>query len=443
MDQAVTSVIEAGRKRGLALDVMAVHNNNSSIMFHDRKMEQFKVAETRQLGVRVLTSAGHEGVAYTESLSADALDEVLNAAEANARLIQREFVSDLPGPAKLPTIAGIYDEKLAATPIEDKIETARRLEDAALSADARLRVPRAVYADSVQQVWLANSHGFINSYRTADAWTFSSCTAKDGEATVSTYEYNLARRFADVDPAALGRKNAEKTLRRIGAQRPRTGRFTVVLDQRTAESLLGMIVGYFSAKKVDEKLSPVAERLGQKVFSNLLTLIDNPLLPAAPGCRPFDDEGFPTRATTLVADGVVNQFLTNSVMAKKMGLAHTASATRSPSTDLSVGPSTVCVKPGTSDLKQLLSADRQVIVLTSILGTSGFRAASGDFSLPVEGLLYENGEPIGALKDFLISGNVLELLSAVEGVGSEVLSPIGGVISPHLLIRGVNIAGQG
>ena len=73
---------------------------------------------------------------------------------------------------------------------------------------------------------------------------------------------------------------------------------------------------------------------------------------------------------------------------------------------------------------------------------AGFRAASGDFSIPVQGFQYQNGQQTLALKDFLISGNILELLNTVEAVGNDVQRPVSGTVCPSLLIREVNISGQ-
>jgi PmbA protein len=250
------------------------------------------------------------------------------------------------------------------------------------------------------------------------------------------------RSFEQLKTKAIAQEAAQRTLDRIGSVRPDTGKYTVVFENRAAENLIGLIAGYFSSKSVDENTSPLTGKLGQKLFSSELTLTDDPFCVEAGGTRPFDDEGYASQKTVLVDGGKVSSFLTNSVMARKMKLAHTASAARAPSTDLDVSVSNIIVTPGKHSFDALVNSDKRVIVVTDLKGTAGFRATSGDFSIPVEGYLYENGKKSIPIKDFLISGNILQLFSAVEAVGQDPLPPTGNVVCPSLLVRGLNVAGK-
>lgn len=442
MNDAIDTVLDSAKKKGLALDVLGVQRKSTAIAFQDRKLDTFSFSETCQLGVRVLDGR-HEGLAYTESLERDSLEAMVNDAAANARMIQKEIASDLAGPVRLPSIDKIYDPSLEQVAIEDKIQAAALLEAGALDFDKRITgLAYTRYGDGTAEVWVANTLGLRGSYKTASVSAYSYCLAKDKDANVMDGELRMARRFQDLNTLDIARTAAENTLMRLGSVRPKTGHATVVFENQVAEELIGLITDYFSAKEVDQQTSPLAGRLGQTLFSQHLTLIDDPFLAAATGCRPFDEEGYASHTTPLVEDGRLVNFLTNSVYAKKMKLPHTASAARSPATELEVSTSNVVVKPGSQSFAQLLSADKKVILITSFKGTAGFRSASGDFSIPVEGVLYENGQRVVALKDFLISGNVLELLGSVEAVANDAKSPTGSIVCPSLLVRDVNISGQ-
>jgi PmbA protein len=442
MEQALDYLLETAKEQKLALEVMAFQKSSTGISFQERKLEQFSFSETRQLGLRVLDGK-HEGVAYTESLDRDSLDNVLSEARANAKMIEREWISQLHAEKNLPQMNELYNPSLEDVSTDDKIEAAKLLESAALDFDPRIeKVASARYGDTKFESWLANSEGLRASFKGNTCFGYAYPMAKDGDNNVMAYHYGAGRDFKKLDAAAIAKRSAEKTLQRIGASRPKTGLYTVVFENRVAESLIEMITGYFSAKSVDKKSSPLAGKLGQPVLSKKLNLTDDPFFTAGHGARPFDDEGYVSRKTALVENGVIANFLTNSIMAKKLNLAHTASAARSPSSDLDVSASNVVVTPGKSSLNDLLNADGQVILITDVLGRAGFRATSGDFSLPVEGHLYSQGKASRPLKDFLISGNILQLLNAVEEVGSDALAPIGNTICPSLLVRGVNVAGQ-
>lgn len=442
MDQAVDYLLEKASGEKLNLEIMGTESSSTSISFQERKIDQFSFSESRQLGVRLIDGM-NEGVAYTESLDRDSLDGVLQEAIANARMIKREWISELHAPSKLPTIDGMFNASLSTVPVDMKINVASVLESTALDYDSRItRVPYARYADGAQKMWLANTKGLRGSYQMNACQVYTSCLAKDGENAVSAGEYEAHHAFEKLDAAKVAKTAAQKTLDRIGASRPDTGKYTIVFENRVAESLIGMIGGYFSGKAVDEKTSPLIGKLGQKMFSSELTITDDPFFRDGAGTRPFDDEGYASKVTTLVNGGTVNSYLTNSVLARKLKLDHTASAARAPSTDLDVSISNLVVKPGSQSFDALLNADSKVILITSVLGMAGFRATSGDFSIPVEGHLYENGKRSRPLKDFLISGNVLQLFSAIEAVGNDARPPTGNIICPSLLVRGLNVAGQ-
>lgn len=442
MDNAIDQVLEIARRGGVELEILGFEKADTAISFQKAKMDQFSLSETRQLGVRVIDGK-HEGVAYTESLDGGSLEQTVNEARANARAIQHDWIAGLTEAGRLPSLDGLYNAALDEVPVESKIKAAATLQETALSYDARITsVPYSKYGDVRRRQWVANTRGLRGSFALNSCFVYTYCLAKDGDVGVMDGDVAMVRGFEKMNPAAVAKEAARRTIDRIGSTRPQTGRYTVVFDSRTSESLVGMISSYFSAKAVDEKTSPLGGKLGERVFSQEFNLTDDPLTIAAWGARPFDDEGYASRATTLVENGVVKSFLTNSVLARKLGLAHTASASRAPSTDLDVSASNLLVKPGTRSQQELLAADAKVIHITSVKGGAGFRATSGDFSLPVEGFMYENGKRGAPLKDFLMSGNILQLFGSIEAVGNDSLPPTGSIVCPPLLVRDLNISGQ-
>ncbi len=442
MNDAIEHVLDRAKAAKVDAEVLAVHSRSTGIAYQARKLEQFTFSETHQLGVRVLDGK-HEGMAYTESLEPESLTQALSEALANARMIEREWISELVGARSLPELKGMYNASLEEVPVNAKIAAAESLEAAALDFDPAITsVAYTRYSDGSTTSWIANSKGLRGSYRQNYCMGYTFCLAKDGEASVMDGEFSMEHSFEKLDAAGIARKAAAQTLARRGAVRPQTGKYTVVFENRAAEKLIGLVTGYFSAREVDESTSPLKGRLGEKVFSEKLSLIDDPSYIQAPNCRPFDDEGFAAQATPLVENGVVRAFLTNSVLARKLKLPHTASAARSPSTDLDVASSNVLVRPGKTAFADLMKSAPQVILITDLKGTAGFRHTSGDFSIPMEGYLYQNGARTVPLKDFLVSGNILQMLNQVSEVGNDLVQPTGSVVSPSLLISEVNVSGK-
>ncbi len=442
MDQAIDNVLNAANEKKIALEVLGFERSSTSINFQKAKMDQFAISETRQIGVRVVDGQ-NEGVAYTESLAPESLDQIIDEAVNNARVIRKEWIAELSPPIQTAALEGLYNPALDQVTVEQKIAAAKKLESAALGFDPRITgVAYSKFGDSRSKQWIANTKGLRASYAMNSCGAYSFCMAKDGSAVVMDGEQLVTRQFDEPQVSQLATTSARKTLARLGSIRPKTGVYTVVFDSRVAETLVRLLSSYFSAKSVDEKTSPLADKLGKKVFSSQFSMVDDPLTLLAWGTRPFDDEGYPSRKTELVKDGTVSRFLTNSVLARKLNLPHTASASRAPSTDLDVSASNILVQPGKMTLEQMTQADSKVIHVTRLMGMAGYRATSGDFSIPLEGFLYENGKLKAPLKDFLMSGNLLQLFADIEEVGSETLPAHGSVVSPPFLVRNINISGQ-
>jgi PmbA protein len=442
VEQALDHLLERSIELEVDLDILAVAKKSTSISFQQRKMDQFAFSETQQIGVRVLDGA-HEGVAYSESLTPASLDEMFEEARKNSLMIRREWPSELRPATSFAAMPELYNVALEEVALPDKIQAAKWLEEAALDFDQQIRaVAYTGYRDVSATVWVANSQGLRGSYRQNHCSGSTYCLATDGDNNVMDGFSGLQRDFAALDTAAIAREAAQRTLNRRGAVRPKTGKYTVVFRNRAAEDLLSFVCDYFSAKAVDEGKSVLKGKLGEAVFSPLLSLLDDPYLNKGVAARPFDDEGCKSLKTSLVEKGVLKAFLTNSVLARKMGLPLTASASRSPSTELDISPSNIVVQAGSSTFEDLLGADSKVVLVSDISGSAGFRPSSGDFSLPMEGFLYENGQRTLPLKDFMISGNIMQLMRAVNGVGNDVLQPIGTVICPSLMIPDLNVVGQ-
>jgi PmbA protein len=240
-----------------------------------------------------------------------------------------------------------------------------------------------------------------------------------------------------VNIAAIAEEAARKTLSRLGAVPPATGRYPIVIDSKVAGELFGLLANSFSAKAVFEKNSLLSGRLGQEIASSCVELTDDPTLPGGAGSRSYDSEGAASRKTSLIRGGVLTRYLTDSVHARKMNLPATASASRGPRSELGISYSNLVVTPGVDSLEVLLSRYPRMIYITEFKGYhAGYQGGSGDFSFQSEGELWENGRRVGPIADFVTSGNVLELLRSIEKVGARVRRPDGSIRVPDLLVCG-------
>lgn len=473
------SIEAAARRDGAEVEMLVERAETFSASFQKGKPEKFDASDSHCAGLRVISN-GFEGYAFSENLSEPALLEAYKEALKNAAFTARG--ADGAGVAGGGTSGGsasggsgagasgdsgagasavkrveliadtrpvaeneaLRNESLATLSVAEKLERARTLEEAALAVDPRIaNVPYNGYTETESEFQIFNSRGVRRRQRKTSVSGYSYCLAKSGEESRMAGESAFVRRSELFDPKHVARVAAERAVAKLGAEPPETGMYPVVIDAEVAAEFLGLILDSFSAKSVEEKTSLFADRLGQTIASSKITFIDDPFLADGPAARAFDSEGAACQVTPLIVDGRLTNFLTNSVLAKRLNLPHTASASRSAKSQLDIGISNLVVKPGDKTLSQLLAAYPKVIYITDFTGYhSGYQEGSGDFSLQSEGELWKNGKRVKPLCNFVTSGNIKQLLLDVADVSSRRLTPSGSVIAPDLLIPSVSIAGR-
>ncbi|RIH83685.1 Metalloprotease PmbA [Meiothermus luteus] len=434
-EEARDYLLQRARELGLELEVLAVKSRELAVQAREGQIEEITQASQGGVGVRAVV-AGRTGYAYTEELTPEALDWVLQEARENA-LLQSETGGFLPAGGAL----GQHDllgEGLSA-PLEQKRQKALALE-AGLRADPRVQqVQMTRYAEYETQATLGSTRGVFGAFRNGYALLLTSAVMAQGQSLKQGYEFDLAKEFHALEPGRTAQVFLQNTGRLLGARPLKTGRYKAYFEPKAFAQLLGLM-GWFmlSAKNVLEGKSLLAGRIGQKVASEIFTLIDDPTLPGGLASRPFDAEGTPAKCTVLIERGVLRTFAHNTETARKMGVENTGHAARSYKGVLGVAPTNLFVEPG-----QGVRLDNGVVV-TDLMGLhAGANPISGEFSLQALGLWVERGEVAYPVENFTVAGNFLELLSAITALGTELeWNPMMGVVgSPMVEVAELSFAG--
>src|SRR5262249_20705121 len=127
---------------------------------------------------------------------------------------------------------------------------------------------------------------------------------------------------------AVGLEAARRTVAKLGARKPDTCEVPVVFDPEAGRGLLGDLFGCISGGAIWRKSSYLTGREGSRMASDLVTIVDDPLIPRAPASRPFDGDGLPTRRNVVVEAGLLRTYLCDVYSARKLGRASTGSAAR-------------------------------------------------------------------------------------------------------------------
>ncbi|KYG61457.1 peptidase [Bdellovibrio bacteriovorus] len=437
-------IVSEAKKDGVRVELLIAGGENISIGYQKRKLDSFESTQSQVAGFRVIDGA-NQGYAYTENLSDESLLRAYKEAFNNAKTVESKTKFEIPLTKPGQKIQALDVNSAEDIPMDEKLAVAQKLEEYCLDADKRIQaVPYSGFDQSTSFKRILNSEGLDQEFKQSYYTGYSYALAKDGESSKMDGEGFFARRFKDIDVKEVTQTSVEKAISRLGAVKPETGHFPVVIDRTQFPMVIAMFRAYLSAQEVDEGKSLFEGKLGQKVASDKFTLIDDPFETRGSAVRPFDDEGSPTQKTVLFENGVLKNFLTNIEYSKKMNLPHTSSAARSPASPMGIGATNLVVAKGTKSLEDLLKKYPKVIHMTEFSGGlhAGYKDTTGDISMPAEGFLYENGKKVAAIDQFVMSGNVLDLLRDIEELSNEYNREGSSTICPDVLVKSMSFAGK-
>lgn len=409
-----------------------------------RELETLKEAGSRAVGLRILQGR-HTGSAHTSDFSAEGLRHMVRSAIELAEITGEDPHAGLPDPSDLGSIPGdlgLYSSDVERLETELKIDTARRAEDAALRSDPRITNSEGASFDTyLGSRAFANSRGFAGEYRSSYCSLSVVPVARQGESMERDYWYSTARSLAGMEqPEDVGRIAAQRTLRRLGAVKVETKKVPVVFEPRTARTLLGHIFEAVHGGAVYRNESFLAGRLGERVASGKLTVIDDGSMPGLFGTSPFDDEGVPTRRTVVIENGVLRSYLLNTYTARKLGLKTTGNASRGLAGNAGVGNGNLYIEKGDRSPGQLIAGIQDGFYVTELMGF-GANIVTGDYSRGAAGLWIRNGELAFPVSEVTIAGTLQQMLLNLEAVGAD-FEFRGSMAAPTLVVAEMTVGGR-
>jgi PmbA protein len=443
VQRALDQALRAGAD---AADALLVASDSVEARVRGEEIDFVSEARGHTLGIRALVagSGGYRSaITSTSDLATDAVDRMAREAVALAHATAVDPAAGLPDGGfadECPELA-LFNAADRDVGVEARIQDAITAERAARATDPRIRNSEGSQIGSgFSRVCYGNTAGFVGSYDTASHSLFSEPLAAQNGSMQRDYWMTLAHRLADLeDAAAVGRRAAERALRRLGSRPIPTCEAAVIFDPVTAPSLLGHIAACVNGYSIYRESSYLAGRLGEMVASECVHVIDDGRRPGGLGSKPFDGEGLPTRRNVVIDRGRLSCYLLDSYSGRKLGLASTGNAARGAGGPPSVAPTNLWLEPGDADLDDLVASTQRGLLVTELIGM-GFNAVTGDYSRGAAGLWIEGGEIAYPVDEITIAGNLADMLATIDAVGSDLLW-LGRIASPSLRVARMTIAG--
>ena len=253
------------------------------------------------------------------------------------------------------------------------------------------------------------------------------------------YDYTTALHHEDLDKTTTIGKNAgERAVRRLNAQKPKTGTVNVIFEPRMARTIASHIASMVNGAAVARKTSLLQNRMGEQIMKPTITVTDQPLKKRGNSSRPFDGEGVEGVPLNVIENGVLRHWFLSSSVARELPLETTGHGVRSAS---SVQPASTnfAIEPGEKSPDEMMKAIKKGFYVTELFG-HGVDLVTGQYSRGASGFWIENGELAYPVSEVTLGSNLIDMLSHLTPASD--IDRRYGTAAPTLLIEGMTLAGK-
>lgn len=446
LDEIVRSALAIGSQAGVDdVEVALLESFSTQINVSEGDVETLEEQHDRGVGIRVWCGR-RAAFGFTNDLSPAALKKTAETARDLAAFTASD---EAHGPAEPipsnPEPRRNSDPGLASFPVQRKIALAQAVERSARGLSPEVdRVRKACYRDLAETWRVANSRGLdATTFRTRAWLSIEAAARRNGDQRSGSYaDWALGPQC--LDPERVGRTGAFRAVEMLGARAGRSGRPPVVLDRETTAALIDALGDSFSGLRALRQRTVLEGKVGEKIGSPKVTLIDDATLEGAWGMTPFDGEGTPTSRRTVIDEGRFCSFLHDQFTARRMGVSPTGHALRTSfSTPPGIHHHNLHLRPTGETRQELLAAAEGGLFLTQLIGLHTVNATTGDFSLGAVGRKILAGGELGPPVDQIaVSGSVFSLLDSFVAVADDLEFLMGGAGGSSVLLREMTIAGS-
>lgn len=436
MEKLINASLDAGAD---SADVILSKGNSFSLNAQNEKIDKYQVSGSQVMGVRVIKD-NKVGLSYTESLDDESITSIAKAAVENAINSEENPYEaiDLKDQESIHKSEFSKDE----TPTSEKIDFCLSLE-----ADVKKReslvsaVPYNGFSETDHESYYLNSHGTFSFESEYYQTCYTSALVKDGDESSMHYHASQGRKMLELDKESCINESITHAKEWLRAKPLATGNYDVVFTLDTFAEVFGCFSNIFSGKGAMEKTNPFADRMGEMVMNEKISIQDIPQYKDAFFKSYCDSEGYTHKDLSLIENGVLKSFYHNSATAKFFNTKTTAHASRGAKTALGTSGTTKVFGVGETSESDFNSGE--FFEVHSLQGLhSGANAISGEFSFGASGYFVKDGQRVKPVKGVTVSGNFHKMLLGLNILGSKLEHTTSkGFFAPRMRFENISIAG--
>jgi len=408
-------LLEMAKKVCDKAEVYSIDYTYNPVTFEDAKLHDIESKFQSGISLRIIKN-GKLGFAYTknlinrEEILQNALDSIKGEVKANY---------DFPLTKELPKL-DTYDPSVKNLSTTKMVEECARVCDILRSkTDGEISITSSTYIENIR---IINSKGTDVSQKETFYGIYVGVIYPGSASAI--WRIFISKKFEKL-PDDIVNELIELYTLSSNVVETKGGKMKVMFMPNSMHTLNGRIFSGTSSKSIYEKISPVADKIGEKIFNEKITIYDDSLNDKYPGARAFDDEGVRCKPLTIIENGILKSFYYDLNYATKLNAestGHGYKVLQWGGEQITLKPipalAHMTIKPGKKSFSELVKSIDRGIIIEGALGAHSGNIPNGDYSVGVNpGLYVENGEIIGRVKDAMIAGNIYETLKYVIDIG--------------------------
>lgn len=405
-------IIETAKKHGA--DQVAVDISNESeigLQYRNGEIEQLQESQQNGLSIKIYAENKYSSHS-TNDLSKDAVAKFVERAVKSTKYLTADKFRELPDPKYYPenldTDLQLRDPNYEDVTTENRLQIVKEIHDIAKAESKQIISVTAGCGDAVYSNFKALSNGF-SAHKDGSIFSMGAeVTVKDKDSRPEDWRW-VQSRFYNLlpDMSVIAKQAANGALDKRGQSKIKTGKYTLIVENRAATGLLSMLISPMSAASIQQKSSYMDGMIGKSIASNKLTVLDNPFIIKGLASRLYDGEGIESKKREIITNGVLQQYYIDSYYGKKLGLEPNGGSS-----------SNLILEVGERTIEQIVADTQQGIFVTSFNGGNS-NSTTGDFSFGISGFYIEKGEIVKPVSEMNISGNSKELWQNLEELGND------------------------
>ena len=413
---------------------ISVYNGtDNSFEFRDTQLDRLQQSSENGMGIQLYVD-GRFASFSTNRLNRQELEKFISNGIETTRYLAKDEFRKLANPGRLYKGDGkgldVYDKSVEKISVDDKLALIKNNVNEVYQTDERIISVSSDYSDGTSSNYSIASNGFEGESETTYFSLSAGVSMKGaGDARPQDGWYDSAIFWENLQKKNIGKTAYERTLRKLGQEKIESGAYPMVLDNLTSSRLFYPLISALFGSAIQQKSSFLINKLGEKIVSDKLTVIDDPHIKNARGARWFDGEGAATKKYNVIEKGILNMYYIDTYYGGKLNMEPTIQS-----------PSILTLQLGDKNFERILATIDKGIWVTGFNGGNS-NATTGDFSFGIEGFLIEKGVAVKPVNEMNITGNLLTLWKNILEIGNDPRT-ISSYRIPSLLFDAVNFSGK-